>query len=95
MEMGSSSFSSNMEGIQSICLEDDKDNISPRKKDKALEKKSSSSTKNQNRKIPRGLWLKPLGQGDEEYNEEGEDMNTNDENKEEEDTMKEEPVDKK
>ena len=71
----SSIFSSDTDDIQSISSEDEES----RKKAKDFEKKSLSSIKTQCKKIPRGHGPKDLGQEDEEYNEEGEDMNTNEE----------------
>ena len=56
------------------------------------EKKLPSLTKALYRKSPRGLGPKIAGQGDEEYNEEGDDMDTGEGNKEEEDVKREEPV---
>ena len=90
VEMRSSSFSSNTYDIQITSLKDEEDNISSGKKAKAFEEKLPSSTKILCRKSPRGLGPKATGQGDEEYNKEGEDMNNNDENEEEEEDTKKE-----
>ena len=64
-------------------MEEEEDYISLGKKDRGRDKDAPTPSKVPCRKIPRGHGPKKFGQGEEEYNEEGEDMDTNEENKEE------------
>lgn len=94
-EMASSNFSSDTDDVQSISSEDEDANPLSGKKAKVFEKKSPFSTKAPCKKSPRGTRFKISGQGAEEYNEEGDDMEIDEENKEEEDVNREELVAKK
>ena len=58
VDTGSSSFSSDMDDVQSISSEDEEDNISSGKKANVFEKKSPSLAKAPCRKSPKGLGLK-------------------------------------
>ena len=60
-EMGISNFSSDMEDIQSISLEEENDYLSSRKKVKENVKKMPTSTKVPCRKSPRGHGPKTVG----------------------------------
>ena len=95
METRSSSFSSNTNDIQSISSEDKEENFLSGKKANIFEKKLPSSTKSPCRNCPKGLGLKIIGQEDEEYNKEGDDVDNDEENKEEEDVKREDLVAKK
>ena len=90
---GSSSFSFDSEDIQSIISEGE-ENTSLGKIEKGKEKKSSSTIIHQ-RKSPRSHGRKISGQDDGDYNEEGEDMVSEEEGKEEKIIKMEDVVGKK
>ena len=92
-ETGSSNFSLDTKDVQSISSEEEEDYLSSRKKAWGRDKDTPTPSKFLCRKSPRGHGPKTTGQGEDEYNEEGEDMDTDDEYKGEDDENREELVD--